>query len=121
MELKESNIKLLEFKFEDVIFLVKPEASEDDRMEIALSGRLEEKAGVPVITNSRAEFCKTAIRCMVADWKGIKRAGHDVPYSYDELKNFPHVDKRNIFLELGDFIIKNTDIVNRRADDLKKD
>ena len=121
MDLKEPQVKTLEFKFEDVIFLVKPEASEDDRMEIALSGRLEEKAGVAVITKSRAEFCKTAIRCMVVDWKHVKRGGHPVPYSYEELKNFPHVEKRNVFLELGDFIIKNTDIVNRRADDLKKD
>ena len=121
MELKEHKKQLLEFKFTDVVFMVKPEANEADRMEVALAGRLENKGGVPVLVQSRAELCKTAVRCMVVDWKNVKRGGHDVPYDYDELACFPHVDKKNVFLELGEFIFAHTDILSRRADDLKKD
>lgn len=121
MELKEAKHKALEYQFEDVTFLVKPEADEADRLEVELSGRLKEHNGAKVMEYSTADYCKTVIRCMVVGWKGVKRGGHDVPYSFDELKHFPHVKGKNVFLDLGDFVIKNTDIRDQRNDDLKKD
>jgi hypothetical protein len=121
MELKEIKHKVLEFHFEDVVFIVKPEANEEDRLEVELSGRMRELNGAKIMQYSSADYCKAVIRCMVLDWRGVKRDGHDVPFSVEELKNFPHIKGKNIFLELGGFIINNTDIKNQRNEDLKKD
>ena len=117
MELKEADVKPLEFKHEDVKFLVKPEATEEDRLEVLLSGRQEGEN----IVMSRAEYCKTVIRRMVVGWTGVKRKGEDVPYSFDELRNFPRGTGRNVLLELGGFIIENTDIAKPKNPDLKKE
>ena len=116
MDLKEPNNTALRFTFEDVIFLVKPEATEEDRLEILLSGRHE---GDDIVM-SRAEYCKTAIRRMVTGWENVKRGGQDVPYSFEELRNFPRVAGKNVLLELGGYIINNTDISKPKDAGLKK-
>lgn len=118
MELKKHSTELLKYKFEDVTFLIKPEAEEADRLEVILSGRQE---GDDIVI-SRAERCKAAVRQMVVGWEGVKRDGADVPYSFGELSNFPHIEGKNVLLDLGGFIINNTDLVHSRGNDaLKKE
>lgn len=117
MELKESDAKLLEFKHEDVTFHVKPESTEEDRLEVLLAGRQE---GENVVM-SRAEYCKTVIRRMVIGWSGVTRKGEPVPYSFDELRHFPRSEGKNLLLELGGFIIEHTDISKAKNSNLKKD
>ena len=117
MELKESNVTPLKYQHEDVTFLIKPEATEEDRLEVLLAGRQE---GENVVT-SRAEFCKTVIRRMVVGWEGVTRKGAAVPYSFDELRNFPRGSGKNLLLELGHFIIEHTDIAKPKNPNLKKD
>lgn len=117
MELKESNAVMLKYQHEDVTFLVKPEATEEDRLEVLLAGRQEGES----VVASRAEFCKTAIRCMVVGWEGVTRKGEAVPYSFDELRNFPRSEGKNLLLELGQFIIEQTDIAKAKNQNLKNE
>lgn len=116
MELKESDVKPLEYKHEDVKFLVKPEATEEDRLEVLLAGRQDGEN----IVMSRAEYCKTVIRRMVVGWEGVTRKGEAVPYSFEELRNFPRGTGKNVLLELGGYIIEHTDIAKPKNPNLKK-
>lgn len=108
---------MLEFKYEDVTFLVKPEATEFDRLEVALAGRQDGKD----IVFSRAEYAKTLVRCMVTGWKGAQRDGKDVPYSFEEIADIPKVRGRNVMLELSGFIMDHTDIHKDSGEHIKKD
>lgn len=116
MELKRVNSKPLEFKYEDVVFFVKPVATEEDRMEVQLSGI----SSGPKLMFSTPDYCKAIIRAMVTGWKGVKLDGQEVPYSFEMLADFPAVKGKNVFIELGSFIMKNTDIRNREKS-IKKD
>jgi hypothetical protein len=117
MEIRKSNAKPLEFKYEDVTFFVKPAATEEDRMVVSLSGKSE---GDKVVF-SRGEYCKAIIQCMVTGWKGVTADGKEIEYEYDLLADFPKVEGHNVYLELGGFILKNTDIKKGKGEDLKKD
>ena len=117
MEIREAEVKVLKFNHDDMVFHVKAEATEEDRLEIILAGRQE---GENVVL-SRAEYCKTVIRRMVTGWENVKRKGVDVPYSYDELRNLPRGNGKNVMLELGGFIIEHTDIAKHKNHSLKKD
>ncbi len=117
MEIKRQNSKPLEFKYEDVTFFVKPVASEEDRMIVALSG-LSDGAHVRF---SKPEYCRTVIQCMVSGWQGVTEDGKPVPYSFDLLADFPRVDGKNVYLELGAFIIEHTDINKGAGGSLKKE
>ena len=105
----------LEFKYEDIVFLVKKHANAEDKMEVALSGKRDGND----IFWTRAEYCKTIIRRMVLGWKGVTQDGKEVPYSFDALCELPHVEGRNVFLALGEFVMEHTDIRNSKAKDLK--
>lgn len=117
MEIRKSKAETVEFKYEDVVFFIKPHATEEDRMIVNLSGARE---GDRVVF-SRSEYCKTIIKCMVTGWKGVTEDGKEVPYSFDLLSNFPRVKDRNVYIDLGSFIIENTDIARTPEDGLKKD
>jgi len=117
MEIKRQNSKPLECKYEDVTFFVKPVASEEDRMVVALSG-LSDGA---MVRFSKPDYCKTVIQCMVTGWKGVTEGGKAVPYSFDLLADFPRVEGKNVYLELGAFIIEHTDISKGAGGSLKKD
>ncbi len=98
------------------VFFVKPIASEDDRMSVAFSGVSEGDK----IKFSRAEYCRTIIQCMVTGWKGVKIDGQEVPYAFELLADFPRIKDKNVYLELGGFILKHTDIRSKDSS-LKKD
>lgn len=115
MEIKRLNSKPLEFQYEDVVFLVKPQATEEDRMFIQLSGTSVGGA----VKFSRPEYCKALIQSMVIGWKGVKMDGQDVPYEYELLADFPKVKDRNVYIELGSFILEKTD-VKKQDTELKK-
>ena len=118
MELiKASSKPLLKFTHEDIVFHIKPEATEEDRLEAILSGRQD---GENIVV-SRAEYCKVAIQRMVVAWENVKRDGVDVPYSFEELRNFPRGTGKNVLLALGTFIIENTNISKQKDSHLKKD
>jgi len=117
MEIKRLNSKPLEFKYEDATFFVKPVATEEDRMVVSLSG-LSDGGSVRF---SKPDYCKAIIGCMVTGWKGVTEGGKEVPYSFDLLSDFPHVEGKNVYLELGAFIIENTDISKGPGGSLKKD
>lgn len=117
MEIRKHKSDPLEFKYEDVVFFIKPHASEEDRMVVNLSGVRE---GDRVVF-SRAEYCKTIIKCMVTGWKGVTEDGKEVPYSFDLLSDFPRVNDHNVYIDLGSFIIEKTDISRAPEDGLKKD
>ena len=117
MELKEQNITPLTYKHEDVTFHIKPESTDEDRLEVLLAGRQDGEN----IVMSRAEYCKTVIRRMVVGWEGVSRKGEAVPYSFEELRNFPWGTGKNVLLELGGYIIEHTDIAKPKNPHLKKD
>lgn len=116
MEIKRLNSKPLEFKYEDVVFYVKPMATEEDRMFVSLNGVVD---GIK-IKFSKAEYCKAIIQCMVTGWKGVKMDNHEVPYDFTLLTDFPKVKDKNVYLEIGGFILKHTDIAEQDSA-LKKD
>jgi hypothetical protein len=117
MEIKRANAKPLEFKYEDATFFVKPSATEEDRMFVSLSGVSDGDK----VRFSRAEYCRSIIQCMVTGWKGVKEGGHELPYSFDLLADFPRVANKNVYLELGAFILGHTDIAKESGSSLKKD
>jgi len=98
-----------EFTYGDMVVLVKPHATSQDRMEVAFS-----KDDVPT------RF-KLAARLMVIGWRGLTRDGKEVPYSPEELRNVPDLPDHNFAIELGLFIWKETDISGMKDKDLKND
>lgn len=98
----------LEFHYADSVLLVKPHANEEDRMALALS-----KAG--------PDRCRAICRAMVIGWRNVKRDGRDAPFDFEDLANFPRLEGKNLFLELGAFIIERTDLSRGVDRDLKKD
>ena len=105
----------LEFKHEDMSFLIRPHASEGDRMEVTMSGSYRDGAFV----FSRPEFNRALVRRFVVGWKGVKMDGKEVPYAFDLLDHhFPISGKDNIFVLLGIFIVEKTGIFAK--DDLIK-
>jgi hypothetical protein len=91
----------LEFKWkvgsDEVVFLVKPESSEEDRMRVAF-------------TPMGGARCREMVRLMVVGWRGVARDKVDVPYAYEELEHFPRAEGHNLFLDLGRFILEHSDI-----------
>lgn len=117
MDLKRQNPKVLEFQYEDVTFFVKARATGEDRMFVALSGMTDGDK----VKFSRPEYCKAIIQCMVTGWKGVKLEGQEVPYSFELLADFPTTENKNVYLELGGFILSKTDIRKHQDESLKKD
>lgn len=102
----------LEFKFEDVTFLVKARAVDADRLEVWGSGEVDNGR----IVSRRAEFVKALIRCFVLDWRGVTIDGKPAPYSVELFfKAFPsgEAGAPNVFLAISDFILSNTDIFKK--------
>ena len=116
MEIKRIHSKPLEFKYDDVTFFVKPVATEEDRMFVALSGISEGDK----VKFSRPEYCRAIIQCMVTGWTGVKINGEEAPYAFELLSDFPKIKDKNVYLELGGFILKHTDIKSQ-GESLKKD
>jgi hypothetical protein len=116
MDIKRLDSKPLEFVYEDVVFFVKPRATEEDRMFVQLSGTSVGGA----VKFSRPEYCKALIQSMVIGWKGVKIDGQEIRYEYELLADFPKVKDRNVYIELGSFILVNTDI-KKQDTELKKD
>jgi hypothetical protein len=115
MELRKPS-EIVEFKYEDVIFLVKAEASEEDRMEVALLGRRDESGKLHY---SNADLCRSVIARMVTGWKNVKSNGIDVAYSIEALSMFPAVAGHNVYLELGGFILEKTNILKGASEEKK--
>ena len=100
--------KSLTFKWgEDLEIYIKPRATSDDRLQVAL-----EKPGL-------GRRFVLATRLMVIGWKGLTRDGEEVPYSPEALDSVPDIPPRNFIDSLGGFVWKNTDISGREDSDLK--
>ena len=99
----------LSFSWGDMSILVKPHATSDDRLQVAL-----EKPGL-------GRRFVLASRLMVIGWKGLTREGKEVPYSPEELDSIPDLPGKNFLDQLGAFVWKNTDISGREDSDLKND
>jgi hypothetical protein len=106
MELSKAG-QTVEFKWGDVTFFVKKEANEDDHMQAVFAGRTK---GEHWGAEEKAHFCRLVCRLMVTGWKGVTHNGKDVDFDFELLKDIPKLPGRSLFLELGMFIIKNTDI-----------
>lgn len=105
----------LEFKHEDVIFLVKAVASDGDRMDVKLAGKWDRTSYV----FSPPEFNRALVRRMVIGWKNVTVEGKEVPYSFELLDNyFPITGKESIFALLGNFIEEKTGIFKK--DEIRK-
>jgi len=91
-----------EFKYGDMVVAIKSVASSADRLEVALSG-------------GGAESYKVACRCMILGWRGFTRDGKDIPFSPLEFANIPDLPEGNFFILLGNFIAKETDILEANA------
>ncbi len=96
MELRKS-APPLECKYGDATFLIKPQASEEDRMTVIFAER-------------GAARCRVVVERMVIGWRGVEQDGKPVPYEFAQLENLPNVPGHNLFMDLGEFIIKNTDL-----------
>ena len=107
----------IKFIHGDVTFLVRPHATEADRLEIWAAGKAEDGK----IVAPRAEFVKALIRCFVVGWEGVTQDGNPVPYAYETFVNkFPKSHKKGetpVFLALGNFIYENTDIAKQDGDE----
>jgi hypothetical protein len=113
MELRKNHQKPLEFKYEDVTFLVKPRASEEDRMLVMLLGEQLPDGNVKF---SRPDFCRLVVERMVVGWEGVTRDGKPMPYSFTALSEFPRIEGKNVYLEVGAFILQQTDIQKSEAE-----
>ena len=108
----------LEFKYKDVVFLVKAQAADADRMEVLASGTGD---GGARITIPRAEFHRALIRCFVVDWRGVTIDKKEVPYSFEVfMRYFPTHEKKghSVVVDLANFIVEKTDIFKK--DELEK-
>lgn len=105
----------LQFKHEDVVFLVKPQTTAADRMEMFMSGRVEACGSKMTV----ADFNKALIRCFVVGWKGVTFEGKEVPYAYETLMDsFPNND--DVLTRLSAFILEHTDAF-KKDEALKKE
>ena len=108
--------KTIEYKHGDVTIVAKTEANEDDRLRAGFAGRTK---GAPWSSEQNANFCRIVCQLMIVDWKGVTHEGKPVDYDFDLLKHLPRIAGKNIFLELGLFLIKNTDIQKGATEEAK--
>ena len=97
----------LVFKWGDMEILVKPHATSDDRLQVAL-----EKPGL-------GRRFVLASRLMVCGWKGLTRDGEAVEYSPAELDSVPDLPGKNFLDHIGAFVWEHTDINGKGDADLK--
>ena len=99
--------KTIEFKYGDVVLLVKTEATEGDRMVAVFHSYGK---GDPQTAAKRVAYCREAARCMVVGWKNVQDdKGQDLPFDFDLLETFPQIAGHSLFIELGGFIHEKTD------------
>ena len=109
--------KTAEYNLGDVALVVKTEANEDDRLQVAFAGR---RKGDPWSAEQSANFMRLVCRLMVVGWKGVTQGGQPVDYEFELLKHLPRPHGKNLFLDLGMFIIKETDIQKGPTEEAKK-
>ena len=110
MELQKNDEKLLEFKWRDVVFKVKPRATSGDRLAVALR---DEK--------TLATYSLTLVERFVVGWEGVTQDGKPAPYSFKLLsEHMPSTASDNALLSLAAFIWEKTDISSGLDKELKK-
>ena len=111
-----SKSKTVEFKHGDVTIIAKTEANEEDRLRAGFAGRAK---GAPWTSEQNANFCKVVCQTMVIGWKGVTHEGKPVDYDFELLKHLPRIAGKNLFLELGLFLIRETDIQKGVPEEVK--
>ena len=117
MKLKRSESKTLEFHHGDAVILVKSEANEDDRLEAVFHSRA---FGESWNGDQKAAYCRVACRRMVVGWKNVtNEKGEELSYDFEMLKDLPKLPGKSLFVELGAFILKDTDFQRGASEEIK--
>jgi hypothetical protein len=107
MELLKLDERPVEYKWEDVTFVVKKTYSTADKFAVDTAGQLLESGK---ISFKPWELYKVLIRTFVIGWKGVTENGKEVPWDYDVfMSRFP-VKNRDVVMLLGLFISEQINI-----------
>jgi len=108
----------LEFKYEDVTFLIKRQATDADKAEVLFAAT---SADGKRLTVPAAEFYRALVRCFVVGWRGVTENGKEAQYSFESfIKSFPVAKGRgeSVLIKLGQFITEHTDVF--KEDEIEK-
>jgi hypothetical protein len=109
--------KPLELKFEDVKFYIKPRATAFDIFTLRMNSEMNDG----VVSLSSKTYYNGVIKSFILGWEGVTIDGKPVPYAWDLLITlFPKGKDKDVFFELLDFILKNTDLTYKQ-EELKKE
>ncbi len=98
----------LEFQWHDIKFMVRQEATREDRFELNILYDVDKKGKVEV---PRGQIYKTLITRFVTGWHGVTEDGNAVPFSLEAMARLPlNGDNEDVYLLLGAFIVKHTGI-----------
>jgi hypothetical protein len=112
MELLKLDERPVEYKWEDVTFVVKKTLSPEDKFAIDTAGQLMENGKVSF---KPWELYKVLIRTFVVSWKGVTEDGKEIPWDYTIfMSRFPVKDK-DIVMLLGLFISEQVNIFGSEA------
>jgi hypothetical protein len=100
----------LRFQYsDDVVFLIKPNATAYDIWQMRHVGIMGEDGAVKI---RRGELAELVISNFIIGWEGVNIDGKPAPYSWELFtRAFPRNNKRDVFLELENFVLEKTDIV----------
>ena len=106
--------QLLKLKWQDITFLVKPYASQEDKFIIATSGIINDDGSTVVETRG---LYATLVRRFVVGWEGVTSEGKPVDYDFSLFSRLPAVPgETNAVFAVGTFIAENTDALGKRKD-----
>lgn len=119
MRLFTQSEKPLPYKWRDVTFFIRPQATVGDKTDMT-----HEFSGE--IIDGKYQVKKTnifpwVVERFVMSWQGVKdEADKDVPFSMHALRSLPSDPQEDIILALGAFIMNHTGLTNEAAQGDKK-